>query len=83
MFHVSNTLLPSLTLFWDFILSFHPLVILQNNMLSAVFFILNLFLTIVFWKSADLAWESGRTGDAYLHLFFSAATGALVLKEIL
>lgn len=52
-------------------------------MLSAAFFILNLFLTIVFWKSADLAWESGRTGDAYLHLFFSAATGALVLKEIL
>jgi hypothetical protein len=52
-------------------------------MLSAFFFALNLFLTVVFWKSADLAWEDGRTRDAYLHLFFSALSGALVLKEIL
>jgi hypothetical protein len=83
MFHVPNTLLPSLTLFWDFILSFHPLVILQNNMFPAFFLAINVFLTVVFWKSADLAWEDGRTRDAYLHLFFSALSGALFLKEIL
>ena len=80
MFHVPNTFGQSLTLLLDFILSFRVLDILQNNAMGFLLFAMNVVFTFLFWKSADIAWEEGRTGQAYLHLALSAFNGAAILS---
>lgn len=82
MFHVPSTLLPSLTLFWDSILSLCLSDISQINAMGLLLFALNVVFTFLFWKSADIAWENDRPGQAYLHLFLSAFNGAAVLSAI-
>ena len=69
-------------LFWDFILSFHLSDILQNNAMGLLLFAMNAVFAFLFWKSADIAWEEGRTGQAYLHLALSAFNGAAILSAI-
>ena len=82
MFYIPNTLLPSLMLLWDSILSFHPSDILQINAMGLLLFALNVAFAFLFWKSADIAYKDGRIGQAYLHLTLSAFNGAAILSAI-
>ena len=69
-------------LLWDSILSFRPSDILQINAMGLLFFALNVAFAFLFWKSADMAWENDKPGQAYFHLFLSAFNGAAILSAI-
>ena len=51
-------------------------------MFATLFFVINAIFCVIFWKSADIAFEEGRPIAAYIQLFLSALCGTLVLTEI-